>query len=48
MTSQQFATYQDIARKALKSIIVQEPQPKPIYYSITMDKAGTYYDLNLV
>jgi len=43
LTSQQFATYQSIARKALQSAIVPGPPPKPAYFSITMEKGGEYY-----
>jgi len=44
MTSSQFATYRDIARKALITATIRGPQPKPTYFSITMDKAGSPYE----
>jgi len=39
MTSQQFVTYRDIAREALQSATFRGPNPEPVYFSITMDKA---------
>jgi|GEM_PF-2250572 len=44
MTSQQFSTYQEIARTALKSATVDYSRPKELYFAITMDKAGDYYE----
>lgn len=44
MTSPQFATYRDIAREALQYATVRGPRPEPVYFSITMDKAGPYYE----
>ena len=44
MTSQQFAIYRDLARKALKTAVVPGPQPEPVFFAITMDKAGSYYE----
>ncbi len=49
MTSLQFATYRDIAREALRFATVPYstatgPRPEPVYFSITMDKAGPYYE----
>lgn len=43
MTSQQFATYRDVARKALKYATVRGAQPDPVFFAITMDKAGPHY-----
>jgi mono/diheme cytochrome c family protein len=43
MTSRQFATYQDIARESLQYATVRGPRPEPLFFSITMDKAGPYY-----
>jgi len=43
MTSQQFVTYREIARKALKSATFQGAQPRSPYFSIPMDKGGTDY-----
>ena len=44
MTSQQFAIYRDLARKALNEVVVRGPRPEPVFFSITMDKVGSYYE----
>lgn len=44
MTSLQFATYRNIAREALRYATVRGPQPEPVSFAITMDKAGPYYE----
>ena len=44
MTSQQFAIYRDLARKALNAATIRGPRPEPVYFAITMDKAGAYYE----
>ena len=44
MTSQQFAIYRDLARKALNTAVVQGARPEPVFFAITMDKAGSYYE----
>lgn len=44
MTSLQFVTYREIARRALNFATVRGPRPKPLYFGITMDKAGAHYE----
>ncbi|QDV23375.1 DUF1592 domain-containing protein [Aureliella helgolandensis] len=44
MTSLQFATYRDAAREALEFATVRGQRPEPVCFSITMDKAGPYYE----
>jgi len=44
LTSPQFATYREAARHALQTAAKWGPRPDPVYYSITMDKAGPAYE----
>ena len=44
MTSQQFVIYRDLARKALNSAVVSGARPDPVFFAITMEKAGSYYE----